>query len=291
MIPLPLNLLKKFYPEIIEAIKENIMNKLTLGVASILLATLSSSTVFALGKNSVASINGKNITQKQYETHLKQRQAKNKNGQKAAPVNRQALLDELINREVLLQEAKKLKLHKDKKVIEQLKFFENNLLIQALISRSPASKPVTDKELRKVYDKQIGNADPKEFKARHILVKEEAKAKKLIEELNDGADFEELAKKESTGPSGKNGGDLGWFSSAQMVPAFSKATAKLKKGTHTQKPVKTQFGFHIIKLEDSRTRELPKFEDVKDQITPLVQNKRLQEYVVKLRSKAKIEVR
>lgn len=268
------------------------MNKITLSVASIMLATLFTNSAFALGKNSVAAVNGKNITQKQYQHHLKQRQAQNaQQGKKAAPVNRQVILDELINREVLLQEAKKKKLHKDKKVKAQLEQSKNNILIQALIAKSPAAKPISDKELKEIYDKQIGSADPKEYKARHILVKEEAKAKKLIEELNDGADFEELAKKESTGPSGKNGGDLGWFSAAQMVPTFSKAAAKLKKGTHSQKPVKTRFGFHIIKLEDSRKRELPKFEDVKNQIKPVIQNKRLQEYVVKLRSKAKIEIK
>ncbi len=265
------------------------MNKITLSAASILLATLLSNSAFALGKNSVAAVNGKNITQKQYENHLKQRQAAAKG--KKVSTNRQVILDELINREVLLQEAKKLKLDKNKKVKAQLELLKNNLLIQALISKSPATKPVTDKELKEVYDKQIGGADAKEYKARHILVKDEANAKKLIKELNDGASFEDLAKKESTGPSGKNGGDLGWFSSAQMVPAFSQATAKLKKGTHSQAPVKTRFGFHIIKLEDSRKRELPKFEDVKGQITPLIQNKRLQEYVMKLRNKAKIEIK
>ena len=267
------------------------MNRITLSAASILLAALLSNSAFALGKNSVAAVNGKNITQKQYQAHLKQRQAQNSKGKKTAPVSRQVILDELINREVLLQEAKKLKLHKNKKLKAQLELLKNNLLIQALIAQSPASKPISDKELKEIYDKQVGSADPKEYKARHILVKEEAKAKKLIEELNDGANFEEVAKKESTGPSGKNGGDLGWFSSAQMVPAFSQAAAKLKKGTHSQKPVKTRFGYHIIKLEDSRTRELPKFEDIKEQIKPVVQNKRLQEYVVKLRSKAKIEVK
>lgn len=266
------------------------MNKITLSAASILLATLLSSSAFALGKNDIAAVNGKKITQKQYQAHLKQRQAQNQKG-KQAPVNRQEVIDELINREVLLQEAKKLKLHKDKKLKAQIEQLKNNLLIQTLISKSPAAKPVSDKELKDVYDKQIGGADPKEFKARHILVKEEAKAKKLITKLNDGASFEEVAKKESTGPSGKNGGDLGWFSAAQMVPAFSQAASKLKKGTHSQKPVKTRFGFHIIKLEDSRKRELPKFADVKNQIKPLIQNKRLQEYVVKLRSKAKIEVK
>jgi len=268
------------------------MNKLNISVASILLATLFTNSAFALDKNSVAAVNGKNITQKQYQAHIKQRAAQSQQqGQQAAPVNRQVILDELINREVLLQEAKKKKLHKDKKVKAQLEQLKNNLLIQALIAKSPAAKPVSEKELKEVYDKQIGNADPQEYKARHILVKDEAKAKKLIKQLNDGANFEEVAKKESTGPSGKNGGDLGWFSAAQMVPAFSKAAAKMIKGTHSQTPVKTRFGYHIIKLEDSRKRDLPKFEDIKNQIRPVIQNKRLQEYVVKLRSKAKIEVK
>ena len=155
------------------------MNRITLSAASILLATLLSNSAFALGKNSVAAVNGKNITQKQYEQHLKQRQAQSaQQGKKAAPINRQVILDELINREVLLQQAKKLKLDKDKKLKAQLELLKNNLLIQALIAKSPAAKPISDKELKAVYDKQIGAADPKEFKARHILVKEEAKAKK-----------------------------------------------------------------------------------------------------------------
>ena len=268
------------------------MNRISLSVASLLLATLFTNSAFALGKNSVAAVNGKNITQEQYQDHLKQRQAQNaQKGKQAAPVNRQVILDELINREVLIQQAKKLKLDKDKNLKAQLEQLKNNLLIQALISKSPAAKPISEKELKDVYDKQIGGADPKEYKARHILVKEESKAKKLITELNDGANFEETAKKESTGPSGKNGGDLGWFSAAQMVPSFSEAASKLKKGTHSQKPVKTRFGYHIIKLEDSRKRELPKFEDVKNQIKPVIQNKRLQDYVLDLRSKAKIEVK
>lgn len=267
------------------------MNKLSLSVASLLLATLFTNSAFALDKNSVAAVNGKKITQKQYQAHLKSLTSQAPQGKQQAPINRQAVLNDLINKEVLLQEAKKKNLHKDKKVKEQLEKIKSNLLIQALISKSPAAKPITDKELKEVYDKEIGNADPTEYKARHILVKDEAKAKELIKQLNDGANFEEVAKKDSTGPSGKNGGDLGWFSSAQMVPAFSKATAKLIKGTHSQTPVKTKFGYHIIKLEDSRKRELPKFEDVKNQIRPVIQNKRLQAYVVKLRSKAKIEIK
>lgn len=267
------------------------MNRITSKISTVIAVALLSQTAFALDADTVASVNGVNITQKQYQEHMKQRSAaQNQQGQQA-PVNRQMVLDELINREVLLQEAKKLKLDKDKAVVAQLANLKNNVLIQTLISRSPAAKPVADKELKEVYDQQIGQADPTEYHARHILLKDEAAAKKIIEKLNDGANFEELAKSESTGPTGKDGGDLGWFSAAQMVPEFSTATAAMKKGTHSQTPVKTQFGWHVIKLEDSRKRELPKFEDVKNQITPMIQNKRLQEYVLKLRSNAKIEIK
>ena len=266
------------------------MYKLTTRLTSILLIAFASQSAFALGANVVASVNGVKITQQQYEQHLKMRSARNPRG-KQAPLSRQVILDELINREILLQEAKKLKLNKDKRVKEEIENARKNILIQALIAHSPAAKPVTDKEMKKVYNEQIGKADPMEYKARHILVKDEAKAKDIIKQLNNGANFEELAKTESTGPSGKNGGDLGWFSAAQMVPEFSNAVKKMKKGTYSQKPVKTQFGWHIIKLEDSRKRELPKFEAVKKQIAPMIQNKRLQQYVLKLRSKAKIEIK
>jgi peptidyl-prolyl cis-trans isomerase C len=266
------------------------MNKSTLSIASLLIATLASTSAFALDAKSVAAVNGKQITQEEYQEHLKQRAAQSPNGQQA-PVNRQLILDDLINREILLQEAKNLKLQKDKNVLKQIEQAKSNILIQAVILHSPASQPVTDKELKEVYDQQVGAADPTEYKARHILLKDEATAKELIKKLNDGADFEEMAKKESTGPSGPSGGDLGWFSAEKMVPEFSQATSKMKKGTHSQTPVKTQFGYHIIKLEDSRKRELPKFEDVKNQIKPIVQNNRIQEYLEKLRSKAKIEIK
>jgi len=266
------------------------MNKLTLSIASLLVATLSTTSVYALDANTAAKVNGKKISETQYQNHLKLLTSQTPKGQQA-PNNRQQILNDLINREILLQEAKKLKLDKNKKVLAQIEQTKANIMIQALLAQSPIAKPITEKELKDVYNQQVAAVDPKEFKARHILVKDEAKAKELIKKLNDGANFEELAKTESTGPSGKDGGDLGWFSAAQMVPEFSKAASAMKKGTHSQTPVKTRFGFHIIKLEDSRKREAPKFEDVKEQIRPLVQNKRVQDYIVKLRSKAKIEIK
>ncbi len=266
------------------------MNKFTLSVAGFLIATLSAGSVYALDSKSVAAVNGKKITQKQYRAHLKQLQARNPQG-KQAPVNRQMILDELINREVLLQQAKKQKLHKDKKIAALLEQQKNNLLIQALIARSPAAKPVKEKELKAFYDKNIAGADPKEYKARQIQVKDEAKAKELIKKLNDGANFEEVAKEESIGSSAKEGGDLGWFVSEAMPAPFAKAIKKQKQGTHSQKPVKTQFGYHIIKLEESRKRQLRDFDEVKSQIQQLIQTQRLKEYVIKLRNKAKIEVK
>ena len=266
------------------------MNKFTLSIASFLIATLSASTVYALDSKSVAAVNGKKISQKQYQAHLKQLQARNPQG-KQAPVNRQMILDELINREILLQQAKKQKLHKDKKVAAVLEQQRNNILIQALLAKSPAAKPVKEKELKAFYDKEIAGADPKEYKARQIQVKDEAKAKELIKKLNDGANFEEVAKEESIGSSAKEGGDIGWFASEAMPAPFAKAIKKQKQGTHSQKPIKTRFGFHIVKLEDSRKRQIKKYDEVKNQIQQLIQTQRLKEYVIKLRNKAKIEVK
>lgn len=266
------------------------MNKLALSVASILLATLFTHSAFALDSKSVAAVNGKKISQKQYETLLRQVQAKTQQG-KQAPINRQVILDELINREILFQEAKKKKLDKDKQVLAILKQQKRNLLIQKLLSDSPAAKPISEKELKAFYNKQVAASDAKEYKLRHILLKDEATAKKLIKKLNDGANFEELAKNESKDPSGKNGGDLGWLAAVQMSPALADVVKKLKKGTLTQKPVKLGDDFHIFKLEDSRKREAPKFEDTKKQISSIIQRQRVQKYITKLRNKAKIEIK
>jgi peptidyl-prolyl cis-trans isomerase C len=266
------------------------MNKFTLSIASILFTTFFINPAFALDAKSVAAVNGKNISQKQYQTLLKQVQSQNKSGT-PAQVNRQLILDELINREVLFQEANKLKLSKDKQVKKVLKQQKRNLLIQTLLSRSPAAKPISEKELKAFYSKQVAGADTKEYKTRHILVKDEASAKKLITKLNDGASFKETAKNESIDPSGKNGGDLGWMSPAQMPPAYHKAVIKLKKGTLTQKPVKTRFGFHVVKLDESRKRQAPPYADAKAQIRAIIQRQRVKKYIVKLRNKAKIEVK
>ena len=266
------------------------MNKYTLTVASFLIATLSASTVYALDSKSVAAVNGKKITQIQYQEHLKLITAQTPKEQQR-PINRQAVLNDLINQEIIFQEAKKNKLHKDKNIKAQLKKVERNLMVQTLLSNKIGAKKISNKELHDVYNKQVANIDPTEYKARHIQVTDEDKAKSLISELNDGANFEELAKKESIDSSNKDGGNIGWFSPARMPPAFAEAANKLLKGTHSQKPVKVGSNYHIIKLEDKRKGEIPKFDQVKEQIRTAVQQKNLRDYIAKLRNKAKIEVK
>ncbi len=242
----------------------------------------------AYAAKSVATVNGKTISKKTFEAYVlhKQKQDPKFDSKKG----REILIQELVNRELMFQDALKKKLDKDKDVLFQLKQHRIDLLIKHAIRKTMLSTPITDTELKLEYDRRVKSANVKEFKARHILLKKEAKAKSIIKELKNGKDFIKLAKAYSTGPTGKNGGDLGWFNARQMVPEFSKAVAKMKKGSYTKTPVKTKFGWHVIKLEDIRKMEPPKFKDIKKQVRIIMQNKKLQEYIAKLRKKSKIKI-
>ena len=254
-------------------------------IASTLLICLAS---IANAKD-VATVNGKSISQKDYELFLSDRmgdKAKDKGG-----VNRERVIAEMVNRELIYQDAVKQGITKDAKFKRQLEQLKKDAILQAGISKQMSKNPITEMELKNTYDEKIKAANVKEYKASHILLKTEDEAKAVIEELDDGAVFADVAKSKSTGPSGKQGGDLGWFNPAQMVPAFSQAVATLKKGKITKAPVQTQFGWHVIKLEDSRKLKPPTFDAAKKQIQQVLQNQRLQEYVLKLRKKGKIEVK
>lgn len=254
----------------------------------LLLVLLGSYSIAATAGDTVATVNGKKITTEHYEKVVKRLKAKNPGFQ--AEANKQAIVNELISRELLYQEAVKQKLEKDPKVAFILEQQRIELLMQALIQKTLTKDPIDEKQIKKVYKNKIASSNMKEFKARHILLKTEDEAKTIIAKLDTGGDFAKLAQEKSTGPSAKSGGDLGWFSPARMVPPFARAVAEMKKGTHSKKPVKTQFGWHVIKLEDSRKMEPPKYDDVKKEIASALSKKRLQEYVEKLRSKAKIKI-
>jgi peptidyl-prolyl cis-trans isomerase C len=163
------------------------------------------------------------------------------------------------------------------------------VLARAAIQDFTNTNPVTDEMAKQLYETQLG-APGKEYKASHILVETQDEAVAIIGELDGGADFAELAKSKSTGPSGASGGQLGWFAPAQMVQPFSAAAAELEKGSYSKEPVETQFGWHVILLEDTRERTPPSFEEVKDRLKLVMANKRLQEHLQEVRAAADIAI-
>jgi len=240
-----------------------------------------------LKEDAAASVNGQFISKAALETLTKEVSAR----AQVQVVPKDKLIDELVKRELLVQEAKSKGLDKSAEITERLEMMKGALLSQAAVEDYIKANPVTDADLQVEYDKQIGNvAGGAEFKARHILVKEESEAVAIIAELDKGADFAELATTKSTGPSKTQGGDLGWFGAKQMVAPFSAAVAKLENGKYTTAPVKTQFGWHVILREDSRQQTPPPFEAVKAQLEPMVQRQKLTDYLDALRKGAQVEI-
>lgn len=231
----------------------------------------------------IATVNGETITELQRETHTAQFAAR---GQQASE---DEVLDELISLELMRQEAIKQGLDKSPKMEAELKIMRARVLANTLLNDFTSKVDTSDAALQAEYEKQIAATTVHEYNASHILLEDEAKAMEIIAELDDGADFAEAAKKYSTGPSGESGGDLGWFDQGAMVPEFSAATAELEIGKYSTTPVKTQFGYHIIKLADKRAKEPQPFESVKDQLLNMVMRERIAEFVDGLHAAAKIE--
>lgn len=197
---------------------------------------------------------------------------------------RQQFRDEVADLYLLAEKAEEAGLDKDPEVAAQIKLQKMSTLASALAGNYLEENPPTEAELRAEYSAQVAGYQPQQYKARHILVETEDEANAVIAELDEGADFAEVAKEKSTGPSGPNGGDLGWFPPDSMVKPFSDAVIALEDGAYTAAPVQTQFGWHVILREDSRETEAPSFEEVKDRLTPVVEQKKLQSYLDGLRS-------
>ena len=211
-------------------------------------------------------------------------------GRPVTPEMQGQLREEVVAREVFMQEAQKQGLDATEDYKNQLELARQAILIRALFENYRKTNPVSDADVKAEYDKFVAANGGKEYKARHILVETEDQAKKIMADLKKGAKFEDIAKKQSKDPgSGANGGDLDWANPANFVPEFSEAMIKLKKGETTPAPIKTQFGWHIIRVDDIRQAQLPKMDDIKPQITQQLQQQRLQKYQEDLRAKAKIE--
>ena len=199
------------------------------------------------------------------------------------------LVNIVIDTKVVAAEARRQNLQDDPEVREQMAKLEELILEQYLISRT-VEKSITDEALKERYEKLVEETKgEEEVHARHILLEKEEEAKEVIAQLQKGADFAELAKEKSTGPSAPQGGDLGYFAQGEMVPAFSEAAFALKAGAFTEEPVQTQFGWHVIKVEDRRAKEPPTLEEVSDQLRGELAREARAAYIEELRAKATIE--
>ena len=198
------------------------------------------------------------------------------------------IISELITTVLLSEEAKKLGVADRPEVKDAIAMYTRIVLRDAALSELMKQQTVSDDELKAAYDKSQKDSKSVEYKARHILVKDEAKAKELIGKLDGGADFAELAKQNSTGPTGEDGGDLGWFSPDMMVEPFRNALAKMEKGKYTKEPVKTQFGWHVIVLEDSRDQEPPTLESVKPQLEQQLKSEKLRALLAEMSKDVKV---
>jgi peptidyl-prolyl cis-trans isomerase C len=237
----------------------------------------------------LVTINDTSVTANMLGLYYRERRKGQPAANDAAAQNQ--ALNELIKIVLLAQDAQAKQLDGSKEAQALLELKRMEVLSSIALSQYARDHVPGEEQLRKVYNEKYASAGAgEEYHARHILVKTEDEAKGLITQLNDGADFAELAQAHSTGPTGKKGGDLGWFGAGQMVKPFSDAVAALEKGAVTQSPVNTQFGWHVIKLEDKRSKEPPAFETVQQQLTVDEQRRQLSEYVNELSQKASVQV-
>ncbi len=243
--------------------------------------------VLPAAAQNVAIVNGKPVPMARVEM-LQSQMAKA--GRPVPPEMAGQLKDEVIAREIFMQEAVKRGLDASDDYKAQMELTRQTILIRELFADQQKKNPVTDAEIQAEYDKFVAANGGKEYKARHILVEKEDEAKKIIADIKKGQKFEDIAKKQSKDPgSGANGGDLDWASAGSYVPEFSQAMVKLNKGQMTDTPVKSQFGWHVIRVDDVREAQLPKLEEVKPQIAQQLQQQKLAAFQEDLRKKAKVE--
>lgn len=266
---------------------------LTVGAIALLLAACQPSGTAGKGKDPgaepVATVGGKPITTRTFEAFVKA--ATGREASELSPENRKEAIEALASMQVLAAEAQKQGLDKQGEAAANLELARLNILQRAISDNYLKDKKPTDQELRAEYDALVSNMARSEYRARHILLQNEGFANEILERLKKGEKFETLAK-QSLDPSGANGGDLGWSPPDRFVKPFADAMVTLKKGETTGKPVRTQFGFHIIRLDDVRDRPPPPpFEQVKEQLVPAVQAKKLETYTDELMKAAKVEIK
>jgi len=235
---------------------------------------------------SAALVNGVSIPQARVDLRVKAAAAQ---GQADSPELRKAIKEDMINLEVMAQESAKLGLDKNAEVQLQIDLAKQQVLVGAFVQDYAKNHPISEDQLKSEYDKLKAKLGDKEYSARHILVETEAQAKDIIAQLGKKAKFEKLAEKSKDAGSAERGGALGWAVPGNFVPPFANALLALKKGEYTKEPVQSQFGWHVIKLEDVRDLKVPAFEELKPQLQQRLQQQSIQKAINDLRAKAKIE--
>ena len=255
--------------------------------ATVLFAALSAVALAPLSASAqnVAVVNGKTVPKARVDALIAQAV---KQGQPRTPELEKQARDEVVLREMFMQEAEKRGLASSAEYKTQMDFARQQILIRELFTAFQAKNPVSDADIAAEYEKLKAQSKGTEYRARHILVEKEDDAKALIVQIKAGGKFDELAKKNSKDPgSAENGGDLDFANPSSYVPEFSQALLKLKKGEFTDTPVKTQFGYHIIKLEDTREAKFPEMAEIKGQIEQRLSQQKLATFRDEIRAKAK----
>ncbi|QEI06819.1 peptidylprolyl isomerase [Pigmentiphaga aceris] len=233
-----------------------------------------------------AVVNGKAIPSTRVDQFVK---LLTKQGQPDSPQLREQVREELINREVLMQEVEKRGIAKKPDVQVELELSRQSVLIRQLLADYAEKNPISDAAIQAEYDNAKKVQGEKEYRARHILVEDEAKAREIIAQLKAGGKFEELAKQSKDTGSAANGGELDWAPPGTYVGPFADALGKLQKGQLTDAPVQTQFGYHVIQLEDVRDVQFPPLAEVKPQVEESLRAAKLRSFQQELREKAKVQ--
>ncbi len=261
------------------------MTKVSRSARAVLAAALIAAAPSLWAQNA-AVVNNKPIPKAKVDEFV---QALVAQGRPDTPELRAAVRDELIARELFVQEAERKGLAKNADVQRQLEAARQQILIQALVRDYMKNNPIKEEDIKAEYDKVVKQSAQKEYKARHILVDKEETAKQIVEQLKKGAKFEDLAKQSKDTGSAANGGDLDWNAPGTFVKPFSDAMVALDKGKFTETPVQTQFGWHVIRLDDVRDSNPPPLEQVRPQIVQELERRKVQDLQKELRAKAKIQ--
>ncbi len=242
----------------------------------------------ALGPGKVATVNGKPIAESVLRVYALASSRKSFDDLSAE--ERGKLLDDLIGVEVLSQQAEKDGIAASRTVAAQLELQRLQLVARAMATSYFEKNPATDADLQKVYEENLPRLTAQQYKTRHILVDTKDEAEKVIAQLRAGKQFADLAKERASGKTGPNGGDLPWFTADSMNPQIVAAVMPMKIGSFTSEPVQTEFGYHVLILDDTRKGEAPTLESLRKDLTTAVERKRLDDYIKTLRAAAAVSL-